>query len=39
MFYLTRTPLMLAAREGYCDVCRFLLRRGVDPTSRDLEGQ
>lgn len=31
------TPLMIAAREGYTDICQRLLQSGADPSIRNAE--
>ena len=37
--YLSRTLLMLAAKEGHTDMVMYLLDRGADPSIKDGEGK
>lgn len=37
--YLSRTLLMLAAKEGHTDMVTYLLDRGADPSIKDEEGK
>ncbi|MFH1428565.1 MAG: ankyrin repeat domain-containing protein [Candidatus Margulisiibacteriota bacterium] len=34
-----RTPLMIAAQNGYADIAKVLLQHGADPAIKDTNGE
>lgn len=38
VFFISRTPLMAAAKKGRTDVCEWLLKKGADRNFTDVQG-